>query len=278
MLSRMHLQNILIGAAAVLFVGTHFSGSGQSRSVLDGGEVYLRNDSTISLSADSADATVGDSTSPTGPMATSVKAALAAFNGLVPKLSHPRALEDAFRSYFAYKAAHPDEVRKPYFYFVDYGLPSSAKRGFVFDMSSLKIVEGPFTVAHGRGSSKSKTGTPTRFSNAVGSAATSLGLFLAKSTYAFSGHAGGRIYSSIGLRLSGMSGNYNDNAFRRGVVAHGAPYVTANQAGRSQGCPAMEPDRARRLLPKLADGGVVFLFAPDSTWMAKDPWASADGS
>jgi hypothetical protein len=277
MLSRKYLQNILIGATAVAFVGTSFSGTGQSRSVFDDGEVYLRNDSTIAIPASSADSTLSDS-SLVAPLSADVKAALEVFSGLIPKLSHPRALEDAFRSYFAYKAAHPDEVRKPYFYFVDYGLPSSAKRGYVFDMSSLRIVEGPFTVAHGRGSSKSKYGRPTRFSNAVGSAATSLGLFLAKSTYGFTGHAGGRTYSSIGLRLLGMSGNYNDNAFRRGVVAHGAPYVTAKQAGRSQGCPAMEPDRARRLLPKLADGGVVFLFAPDSNWMAGDPWASADGS
>ena len=37
----------------------------------------------------------------------------------------------------------------------------------------------------------------------------------------------------------------------------------------------MEPARAQRLLPKLADGGMVFLFAPDTDWLAKDPWISA---
>jgi hypothetical protein len=37
----------------------------------------------------------------------------------------------------------------------------------------------------------------------------------------------------------------------------------------------MEPARAERLLPKLADGGMVFLFAPDQNWMARDPWISA---
>jgi hypothetical protein len=37
----------------------------------------------------------------------------------------------------------------------------------------------------------------------------------------------------------------------------------------------MEPARAKRLLPKLAEGGMVFLFAPDPTWMAGDPWVSA---
>jgi hypothetical protein len=144
-------------------------------------------------------------------------------------------------------------------------------------MRDLKIVEGPFTVAHGRGSSASQYGVPTRFSNASGSAATSLGLYLAENTYQFTGHTGGRSYSSTGLRLKGVSGNFNDNAFARGVVAHGAPYVTATKAGRSEGCPAMEQDRASRVLPELADGGMVFLFAPDQQWMTDDPWVTASG-
>ncbi|MEP6491863.1 MAG: murein L,D-transpeptidase catalytic domain-containing protein [bacterium] len=208
----------------------------------------------------------------TGLIASTTKVALGALANVVRPLSHPRALEDAFHSYFAFKSAHPDQVKKPYLYFVDYGLPSTTPRGYVFDMNSLKVVDGPFTVAHGRGSSTSKYGVPTRFSNALGSAATSLGLYLAEATYAFHGNSGGRPYGSIGLRLMGVSSGFNDNAFVRRVVAHGAPYVTPTQAGRSEGCPAMEPTRAQRLLPKLAEGGMVFLFAPNSNWMNSDPW------
>jgi len=166
-------------------------------------------------------------------------------------------------------------VKKPFLYFVDYGLPSTSPRGYVFDMDALKIVDGPFTVAHGRGSAATKAGIPTRFSNAPGSAATSLGLYVAQETYNFHGHAGGREYGSLGLRLQGVSSGYNDNARARGVVAHGAPYVAANKAGRSEGCPAMEQDRARRLLPTLANGGMVFLFAPEDEWMDRDPWITA---
>jgi hypothetical protein len=207
-----------------------------------------------------------------------VTTALAALASTVRRLSHPFALESAFRGYFAYKAAHPSDTN-PYLYFVDYGLPSTAPRGYVFDMKSLAIVEGPFTVAHGRGSSASQYGVPTRFTNASGSATTSLGLFVARETYSFSGKSGGRKYTSVGLRLDGLSQAFNDRALARGVVAHGAPYVTAKAAGRSEGCPAMEQDRAKRLLPKLANGGLVFLFAPDADWMAKDPWiASAPSS
>ncbi|GAC1452689.1 MAG: hypothetical protein PVSMB1_00360 [Gemmatimonadaceae bacterium] len=100
-------------------------------------------------------------------------------------------------------------------------------------------------------------------------------LYLAENTYEFHGHTGGRSYSSVGLRLRGVSENFNDNARSRGVVAHGAPYVTADRAGRSEGCPAMEQERARRVLPELAEGGMVFLFAPDRKWMMDDPWVAA---
>jgi hypothetical protein len=203
------------------------------------------------------------------------RSAVAALARAVRPLSHPKALETAFRSYFAYLSQHPQQVNKPYLYFVDYGLPSTKPRGYVFDMKELKIVEGPFTVAHGRGSSDMRYGVPSRFSNKRGSAATSLGLYLAQELYDFNGNAGGRRYRSLGLRLRGLSDGYNDNARIRGVVAHGAPYVTSKQAGRSEGCPAMEQPRAWRLLPKLANGGMVFLFAPEREWMTEDPWIVA---
>ena len=215
------------------------------------------------------------STTRAGGLLEKTTAAVNALAAAVRPLSHPKALEVAFRSYFTFQAAHPDEVKKPLLYFVDYGLPSTEPRGYIFDMRSLSIVEGPFTVAHGRGSSTSQYGVPTRFSNASGSAATSLGLYVAENTYEFTGHTRGQAYSSVGLRLKGVSGSFNDNAFARGVVAHGAPYVTDTRAGRSEGCPALEQSRARRLLPELANGGMVFLFAPNQEWMADDPWVTS---
>jgi hypothetical protein len=37
----------------------------------------------------------------------------------------------------------------------------------------------------------------------------------------------------------------------------------------------MEVDRARRLLPMIANGGVVFIFSPnDERWLREDPWLS----
>jgi L,D-transpeptidase-like protein len=258
-----YLTNGLIGAFALILGGARFiPGTDKAGPVLGGAAELL---------AGTPSAVSGDETAKSGLLA-KTSAAVRAFAAAVRPLSHPKALESAFRSYFAFEAAHPDEVRKPLLYFVDYGLPSTEPRGYIFDMRSLAIIEGPFAVAHGRGSSQTQYGIPTHFSNASGSAATSLGLYIAENTYQFQGHTGGRAYSSIGMRLRGVSGNFNDNALARGVVAHGAPYVTPSRAGRSEGCPAMEQQRAQRLLPKLADGGMVFLFAPDQEWMADDPW------
>lgn len=227
---------------------------------------------TVSAAIGSAVASTVTSAYRNAEVGTSTERALGALASDVRQLSHPDALRDALESYFAFRSAHPDRVRKPYLYFVDYGLPSTTPRGYVFDMSALTIIDGPFMVAHGRGSAANARGIPTRFSNAFGAATTSLGLYVAQELYAFTGHAGGATYHSIGLRLAGVSGRFNDNARARGVVAHGAPYVTDSRAGRSEGCPAMSPDNAQTLLPKLANGGLVFLFAPDSSWMANDPW------
>ncbi len=201
--------------------------------------------------------------------------ALGALSASVRNTSHPEALRKAVQAYYGFKAAHPDQVRNPYFYFVDYGLSKRTPRGYVFDMEQKKLVEGPFIVAAGRGSSENADGVPTRFSNGSGSGTTSLGLYVTQGTYAFTGHSGGSLYSSIGLRLNGVSGQFNDRALARGVVVHGAPYVTASGSGRSLGCPAMEQDRAQRLIPKIANGGLVFLFSPnDVQWMNGDPWAA----
>lgn len=211
--------------------------------------------------------------SPNDSRAALVQNALSALSGDVVRMSHPDALRLAFQAYFNYKTQRPQDVRKPYLYFVDYGLDNRTPRGYVFDMQELKVVDGPFIVAHGRGSSIRKDGVPMRFTNTHGAATTSLGLYVTQETYSFSGHAGG-LYHSIGLRLNGVSGTFNSAARARGVVMHGAPYVTASGSGRSEGCPAVEQSRAERLIPKIANGSLVFLFSPnDERWMKQDPWA-----
>jgi hypothetical protein len=204
--------------------------------------------------------------------------ALEALSRHVENQSHPEALRLAFQAYFSFAERHPEEVRNPYLFYVDYGLDNRTARGYVFDMVAMRLIEGPFTVAHGSGSSTARNGVPTRFSNREGSYQSSLGLFVAQETYDFGGRSNGKRYTSVGLRMKGVSGAFNDAARQRGIVSHGAPYVTARDAGRSQGCPAMEEHRARRLLPMIANGGMVFLFSPrDQRWLREGPWVRGAG-
>ena len=266
MIQRKLLQNALIGGVAVAFGTTQVIPRARGNAPVVQSAVSIVTGDTVAR---------GSSNIGVPAAASKIATALGAFQNVVRQLSDSRALSDAFNSYFAYRSVHPDQVRKPLLYFVDYGLPSTTARGYVFDMDLLKIVDGPFMVAHGRGSSAKQYGVPTHFSNASGSNATSLGLYLAQATYAFHGKTGGKSYGSIGLKLQGVSAGYNDNALARGVVAHGAPYVTATKAGRSEGCPAMEPSRAQKLLPALSNGAMVFLFAPNEQWMQSDPWVTA---
>ncbi len=265
---RSHLQNGLIAATALLIAGARFI------PAVDASRPALAEAASIAALV-ASDGDVPGASHRSRAVLTKAKVAVDAFASAVRPLSHAKALEVAFRSYFAFQAEHPEQVDKPFLYFVDYGLPSTSPRGYVFNMKTLQVVEGPFTVAHGRGSSGGERGIPTRFSNRSGSAATSLGLYLAQETYDFNGKLVGGRYRSLGLRLKGVSRGYNDNARMRGVVAHGAPYVTAMRAGRSEGCPAMQQTRAWRLLPMLANGGMVFLFAPEKSWMSEDPWVLA---
>lgn len=211
-----------------------------------------------------------------GAVATPPAEAEVAFRSLahyVVESSDPQALGVALEAYYRYRSERAGVVTKPYLYFVDLGLDPRTPRGYVFDMERLELVEGPFTVAHGSGSSATRDAVPTVFSNVSGSHASSLGLYVTRETYAFRGRAGGRAYRSVGLRLRGESGGFNNAAESRGIVVHGAPYVTSSGAGRSEGCPAMEPERAERLLPLLAGGSVVFIYSPhDRRWLREGPW------
>src|SRR5512133_3018519 len=139
------IRSALVASTAALCVATRFRPAHATRRpVLATATSILAGTSPTSSAASAA---------APGVVTTTTNAALAVLGSAVRPLSHPQALATAFRSYFAFKVAHPDEVKKPYLYFVDYGLPSTTPRGYLFDMDSLKVVDGPFTVAHGRGSS-----------------------------------------------------------------------------------------------------------------------------
>jgi L,D-transpeptidase catalytic domain len=71
------------------------------------------------------------------------------------------------------------------------------------------------------------------------------------------------------LRLRGVDAGLNDRAEARVIVVHGADYVGADFArrvgrlGRSQGCPALSPDAAERVIDLIRDHTVLFAYYPD---------------
>src|ERR1051325_10370070 len=101
---------------------------------------------------------------------------------------------------------------------IDYSLPSTTPRLWVFDMRTGKILFNEL-VAHGRNTGDNMA---ERFSDAVESRESSIGLFRTADTYV--GHNG---YS---LRLDGLEPGFNGHARERAIVMHGAPYVNAGIA------------------------------------------------
>jgi hypothetical protein len=110
-----YLKNGLIGAFALILAGSRLIPGSQQGTALFGPATLVAG-TRLPVSTDGSAKEV---------LLAKSSAAVRAFAAAVRPLSHPKALETAFRSYFAYTAAHPDEVRKPLLYFVDYGLPST---------------------------------------------------------------------------------------------------------------------------------------------------------
>jgi hypothetical protein len=155
---------------------------------------------------------------------------------------------------------------------IDYSRPSTARRLWVFDLARPRLLFDQW-VAHGRNSGGDYA---QHFSNAPESLESSLGLFLTLGAY--DGHNG---YS---LRLQGLEPGFNDAAYRRDIVIHGASYVDAGMArrqgrlGRSWGCPAVNPAVARPLIDTLRGGQLVFAYYPDRRWLSQSRFLHCDAA
>jgi hypothetical protein len=151
--------------------------------------------------------------------------------------------------------------RKELLTVIDYSMPSTQPRLFVFDLAAKKLLFKEL-VAHGKNSGDNIT---RFFSNSEGSLATSMGLFVTANTY-----IGSNGYS---LRLKGLDDGYNDKAWSRAIVMHGATYVSnaatraLGRLGRSWGCPAVRPEVAKKLIDTLKGGSPIFAYYPDMHYL-----------
>lgn len=170
----------------------------------------------------------------------------------------------------AYKNAESKgNVKKPVLTVIDYSLPSSKQRMWIFDLRNEKLLYNTY-VAHGMNSGMN---TPHHFSNKVMSKETSLGTYVTRDTYMGS--------KGLSLNLQGLERGFNDNAYNRRVVIHGAWYVEPDfikktgRAGRSWGCPSIAKTLAKPVINTIKNGSVVFAYYPDKFYLSHSGFVMA---
>jgi len=161
-----------------------------------------------------------------------------------------------------------DAPNKKLLSIIDYSKPSTEKRLFIIDVENRKLLYNTL-VAHGK---KSGYVNATKFSNKYGSHKSCLGFFRTGNSY-----YGKRGYS---LQLEGLEKGINDNARQRGIVIHGANYVSERIAngngviGRSWGCPAVSKKLSKEIINLLKGGSLLYIYGDDELYKEKIVLAS----
>lgn len=145
---------------------------------------------------------------------------------------------------------------------IDYSLPSTEKRFWLFDLARSRLLIEDL-VAHGRNSGENEAAS---FSNVPGSLQSSLGIFRVGESYL------GKHGAS--LRLIGLEPGINDRALDRAIVIHGAEYVSEDfirqhrRLGRSFGCPVLNPASTAKVINTFRErNGFLFSYYPDEQWL-----------
>lgn len=143
---------------------------------------------------------------------------------------------------------------------IDFNLSANQERFWVLDMQNKKTLFHTL-VAHGKNSGEEFAKS---FSNAEGSFQSSLGFYITGSIYE------GKHGNS--LKLLGIEKNINDAAFERGIVIHGADYVSKEfiqqygRLGRSLGCPAVPANICSSLVSTIKNGSCLFIYKKDESY------------
>ncbi len=151
----------------------------------------------------------------------------------------------------------------------DFTLSSNKKRLWVIDLKTKKVLFHSL-VAHGMGTGEEFA---TAFSNVPDSHQSSQGFYVTGETY-----TGNNGYS---LKLHGVDGSYNSNAYDRAVVIHGADYVSEQFArdnvrlGRSHGCPALPVETAPVIIDKIKNGSCFFIYHTANNYLARSRWLNS---
>ncbi|MEG0925609.1 murein L,D-transpeptidase catalytic domain family protein [Chryseobacterium sp.] len=148
----------------------------------------------------------------------------------------------------------------------DFSMSSNMKRLWVIDLDDKKVVFNSL-VAHGKNTGEEFA---TNFSNTESSRQSSMGFYITDATY-----QGDNGYS---LKLLGMDKGFNDAAYRRAIVMHGADYVsdqfaaTHKRIGRSWGCPAIPRELTQSMINTIKGRNLLFIYYPDQNYLSSSEW------
>jgi len=153
---------------------------------------------------------------------------------------------------------------------IDMSLSANKNRFFLIDLNNKKIIHKSI-VAHGKNSGGEYA---KYFSNKVGSYKSSIGFYRTAETY--NGKHG------LSLRLDGLE-YCNNNARKRAIVIHAAAYVSENfiknngRLGRSLGCPSLPQKDYDKVVHKIKNGSLLFIYYPEDYYLKNSVLANYTG-
>ncbi|MCF6224545.1 MAG: murein L,D-transpeptidase catalytic domain family protein [Flavobacteriaceae bacterium] len=152
---------------------------------------------------------------------------------------------------------------------IDMSKSSKKERLFIIDVKNKKLIHKSI-VAHGQ---KSGLEFAKNFSNKINSHKTSLGFYKTDKTY-FGKHG-------LSLRLDGLEFS-NNNARKRAIVIHSADYVSKyfiknnGRLGRSWGCPSLPKKDYKKIIHKIKDESVLFIYYPNEEYLTNSKLVNAN--
>lgn len=179
---------------------------------------------------------------------------------------NPKVFAYAYRGYMRLLWAQKLNPLKKIITICDYSLSANLNRLWIIDLASCKVLCNTL-VAHGQGTGEEFA---TNFSNQEDSHQSSIGFYVTGDTY-----FGDNGYS---MYLYGMDRHYNDAAFKRSIVLHGADYVSQyfikehQRLGRSWGCPAVNNALAPEIINTIQGGTCLFVYYPMQRYLNSSVW------
>ena len=159
-----------------------------------------------------------------------------------------KVFETAYRGLNVYKPS------KATIAIADFSKNSNEKRFYLIDLAKRELILNTW-VAHGRNSGDRMA---TSFSNTPESFKSCNGWFSVGDSIISPKHG-------KALLLHGLQKGINDNSLKREIIMHGADYVSEQfiqqfgRLGRSLGCPALPNEAMKIVVPKLANGSMLYI-------------------